>query len=163
MSEQFENVVRSRVNNLTVMQEWPLTIEHCAGKSLIISLGGDGTFLRTSSMIDNCETPILGINTDPGRSLGILCSKFLYKDRSKDSTIHKIFDQLEAGEFRRKWRQRMMCKVTQLEKYNEDDKEQYEKAILQGSKISCADGNKVIEKLMLNEVFMAEKDPSKTS
>lgn len=69
-----------------------MTVEDCKGRSLIISLGGDGTFLRTSSMITNCKTPILGINTDPGRSLGILCSKFLYKDRSKDSAIHKIFD-----------------------------------------------------------------------
>ena len=58
----------------------------------------------------------------------------------------------------------MLCKVTQMEGYNEDNKDQYELAKKQGGKITCDDaGNKVIEKLMLNEVFFAEKDPSKTS
>lgn len=68
-------------------QEWPLTPEDTKDKSLVISLGGDGTYLRTSSMIDNSNVPILGINTDPGRSLGILCGKFLYKERSSAKHI----------------------------------------------------------------------------
>jgi len=32
---------------------------------LVVSLGGDGTFLKTSSMVPDSEKPILGINTDP--------------------------------------------------------------------------------------------------
>ena len=32
---------------------------------LILSLGGDGTFLKTASMINNRLIPILGVNTDP--------------------------------------------------------------------------------------------------
>jgi len=32
---------------------------------LILSLGGDGTFLKTASMIKNRQMPILGVNTDP--------------------------------------------------------------------------------------------------
>ena len=55
-------------------------------------MGGDGTYLRTSSMVLNDNIPVLGINTDPARSLGILCSKFLYKDRSNEKNIEKIFD-----------------------------------------------------------------------
>ena len=46
-------------------QEWPLTAHQVASKTLIISLGGDGTFLHTSSMIESDQIPILGINTDP--------------------------------------------------------------------------------------------------
>jgi len=46
---------------------------------LVITLGGDGTYLRTASMIHNPHVPLLGINTDPGRSLGVLCGKFIYK------------------------------------------------------------------------------------
>jgi NAD kinase len=80
------------VDNLTVMQEWPLSMEDTKGRSLIISLGGDGTYLRTTSMVCESEVPMLGINTDPGRSLGILCSKFLYKDRLKEQSMHKMFD-----------------------------------------------------------------------
>ena len=32
---------------------------------LILSLGGDGTFLKTASFIKNRHIPILGVNTDP--------------------------------------------------------------------------------------------------
>ena len=35
------------------------------GIELILSLGGDGTFLKTASMIKNRHMPILGVNTDP--------------------------------------------------------------------------------------------------
>ncbi len=41
---------------------------------LIITIGGDGTFLRTASHIYNTNTPILGITSDPTRSVGALCS-----------------------------------------------------------------------------------------
>ena len=44
---------------------------------LIIATGGDGTFLRASHLLDDklgtLETPILGINTNPGMSVGRLC------------------------------------------------------------------------------------------
>jgi NAD+ kinase len=40
---------------------------------LVISLGGDGTLLDTSHRILD-GTPLLGINSDPGRSVGALCS-----------------------------------------------------------------------------------------
>jgi NAD kinase len=93
--ERFENVAAQLTDKLTVVQEWPLRHEDTIGKSLVISLGGDGTYLRTASMIKSRDVPILGINTDPGRSLGILCSKFLYKDRSSKEHIGRIFSQLE--------------------------------------------------------------------
>lgn len=40
---------------------------------LIISIGGDGTFLRTSHFIHR-SPPILGINSSPSHSVGALCS-----------------------------------------------------------------------------------------
>ena len=46
-------------------------------------------------MVTNAETPMLGINTDPGRSLGILCGKFLYAENSSEAHIEKIFKQIE--------------------------------------------------------------------
>jgi NAD kinase len=45
--------MKSRVGKLTVSQEWPLTLEDTRDKTLVVSLGGDGTYLRTSSMMDN--------------------------------------------------------------------------------------------------------------
>ena len=83
VAQRFEDVLRERANKVTVTQEWPLRTKDTQGRSLVISVGGDGTYLRTSSMIEDCNTPILGVNSDPGRSLGILCSKFLYKNRTR--------------------------------------------------------------------------------
>ena len=40
---------------------------------LIVSAGGDGTFLLGASKIRNKDKPIIGINTDPTRSEGHLC------------------------------------------------------------------------------------------
>ena len=40
---------------------------------LVISVGGDGTFLETSHYITD-NTPILGVNSDPARSIGFFCS-----------------------------------------------------------------------------------------
>jgi len=40
---------------------------------LVISLGGDGTLLDTSHRVP-ATIPLLGINSDPGRSVGALCS-----------------------------------------------------------------------------------------
>lgn len=99
IADRFEDVMRSRVGRLSVSQEWPLTVEDTRGKSLVVSLGGDGTYLRTSSMIDDPNVALLGVNTDPGRSLGILCGKFLYKERSSAKHINKTFDQLEDQKF----------------------------------------------------------------
>ena len=45
--------------------------------------------------------------------MGILCAKFLYKNRSKESNIHKIFDQIENMQFQWMFRQRLNCKITQ--------------------------------------------------
>lgn len=62
-------------------------------------------------MIDDPNIALLGVNTDPGRSLGILCSKFLYKERSSAKHINKTFDQLEQKKFSWFVRQRMNCKI----------------------------------------------------
>ena len=40
---------------------------------LVISVGGDGTFLEASHYISD-NTPILGVNSDPLRSVGFFCS-----------------------------------------------------------------------------------------
>ena len=41
------------------------------GIDLAVTIGGDGTFIETSHFID-AKTPILGVNSDPSRSIGFL-------------------------------------------------------------------------------------------
>eukprot|EP00929_Paragymnodinium_shiwhaense_P068753 TRINITY_DN34644_c0_g1_i1.p1 TRINITY_DN34644_c0_g1~~TRINITY_DN34644_c0_g1_i1.p1 ORF type:complete len:252 (-),score=30.69 TRINITY_DN34644_c0_g1_i1:30-785(-) len=49
--------------------------EHILDADLVFSAGGDGTFLRTASFIQDIESPpiLCGINSDPSRSEGYLC------------------------------------------------------------------------------------------
>ena len=61
-------------------------------------IGGDGTYLRTSGVIENSELPILGLNTDPSRSTGFLCNHKIYNEK-KEKQIERIFDQLEKENF----------------------------------------------------------------
>ena len=53
--------------DVRVKQDYQLTAEDLADPEieLVLSLGGDGTFLKTASMIQNRQMPILGVNTDP--------------------------------------------------------------------------------------------------
>jgi NAD kinase len=58
---------------------------------LIFSLGGDGTFLRTAQFIDDNETILIGVNTDPLNSRGFYCS--MDTGFSVPSNLEKIFKQ----------------------------------------------------------------------
>jgi len=72
--------------------------EDFVGKDLIFSLGGDGTFLKTASMVQVNTLPILGVNTDPVRSVGHLCSrKCSFKDR--ESEINTMLRYLDRENF----------------------------------------------------------------
>ena len=56
---------------------------------MVLSIGGDGTFLRAASRVGNKEIPILGINT--GR-LGFLA------DISPDQ-MEEAFDEIYDGKY----------------------------------------------------------------
>jgi len=82
---------------------------------LIVTTGGDGTFLMGSSKILNRNKPILGINTDPTRSEGHLCLPKHYS-----FNIQEAIDAIFNGKF--KWFFRRRLRVTLIgakEKINE--------------------------------------------
>ena len=68
------------------------------GIELVLSLGGDGTFLKTASMIKNRQMPILGVNTDPQRSVGCLCNRKVFH-ASCDYDISKMMRYIERENF----------------------------------------------------------------
>jgi NAD kinase len=94
--------------------------------------------LRTAGIIENSDTPILGLNTDPSRSIGFLCNNKIYNDM-KEKQVERIFDNLEKENFEYFYRQRINFTM---------------EAPLTGETTS---------KLVLNEIFAAEKDTGKTS
>lgn len=71
------------------------TVPSFKGYDLIITVGGDGTFLRTTHMIDNQF--IMGVNSSPSQSVGALCSISI-KDFEK-----KIIEVKERRYKVRKW------------------------------------------------------------
>jgi len=64
-----------------------------------MSLGGDGTFLKTASMVNSNRLPIFGVNTDPSRSVGNLTSiQIPFENRRRD--IPRMVDFLDNENFR---------------------------------------------------------------
>jgi len=69
---------------------------------VIITVGGDGTFLLAASRLTDNVKPVIGINSDPSRSEGYLCLP-----RSYYSKFSEAMDKLLSGRFRWKYRQRI--------------------------------------------------------
>ena len=73
---------------------------------LVMSLGGDGTFLKTASLINTRRLPIVGVNTDPARSVGHLTSiPIPFKHRDRDISL--MVDFINTENFKFKYKQRI--------------------------------------------------------
>ena len=73
------------IKNKEVIWKNNLTRKNLKDKKLIITLGGDGTFLSATHFIDN--QPILGVNDNPSRSEGHLTTTTLDKLERKLTQI----------------------------------------------------------------------------
>ena len=77
---------------------------------LILSLGGDGTFLKTASFINNRHIPILGVNTDPSRSVGHLCNREIHHYKT-DEDIYSMMRMIDSMNFEFFPRQRLLFEM----------------------------------------------------
>ncbi|GBM70579.1 hypothetical protein AVEN_219884-1, partial [Araneus ventricosus] len=57
--------------------------------------GGDGTYLMAASKIKSKDKPLIGINSDPTRSLGHLCLPSFYTENFPEAV-----NRLKAGNFK---------------------------------------------------------------
>mmetsp|Transcript_2420 Transcript_2420/g.3753 ORF Transcript_2420/g.3753 Transcript_2420/m.3753 type:complete len:395 (+) Transcript_2420:158-1342(+) len=90
-----------RISSVQVVKAYGgLKQEHIAGADFIFSMGGDGTFLRTASLIQGFgKAPILcGINTDPQRSEGFLCVNHHPNIRESGATSLQLPDFSPVGQ-----------------------------------------------------------------
>ena len=71
---------------------------------MIVTTGGDGTFLMGSSKILNRSKPVIGINTDPTRWQILLCCKIAVLSHWECSGVRVIF--AFRSTFRLMWRRR---------------------------------------------------------
>jgi len=69
---------------------------------VIFTTGGDGTFLMAASRIVSSDKPLIGINSDPSRSVGYLCLPQPYS-----TDLEKTLDRLCSGNFEWSYRQRI--------------------------------------------------------
>ncbi len=87
-------------------RDYLITEKDLEDKDLIVSLGGDGTFLKTASMVKDNKLPIFGVNTDPSRSVGHLTSiKIPFESRHKE--IPQLIDYVEKENFKYIYKQRI--------------------------------------------------------
>jgi NAD+ kinase len=85
-----EQTLRRR--GIEFVTRWRAQARSARSFDLVISLGGDGTLLDTSRrLLDG--PPLLGINSDPKRSVGALCS-------GAASRLPQLLDGLRAGELK---------------------------------------------------------------
>jgi NAD+ kinase len=68
-----KNTLSSSGAEINMVYRSEITESAISSADLVISVGGDGTFLETSHYITD-NTPILGVNSDPVRSVGFFCS-----------------------------------------------------------------------------------------
>eukprot|EP00743_Colponemidia_sp_Colp-15_P007294 GILK01007877.1.p1 GENE.GILK01007877.1~~GILK01007877.1.p1 ORF type:complete len:366 (+),score=34.25 GILK01007877.1:49-1098(+) len=102
---------------------------------LVVSLGGDGTFLKAASLIRD-QTPLLGINTDSQRSAGALCRWKLNTQQDFPDLLHKLL----TGDFSYKTRHRIRADVI-------NEKEE----------------RITVDHYALNEIYLGEVEPSRAS
>lgn len=74
--------------DLAMIYRSDLEPAHFSGIDLAISVGGDGTFLETSHLVTD-DTPVLGVNSDPSRSVGFFTA-------TDGPGFPALFDRLDA-------------------------------------------------------------------
>lgn len=108
---------------------------------LVVTLGGDGTFLRAAGFIHD-DTPIMAINTDPTRSF---CNFASFDSKRLEVETKDIWEKLLTGKFN-------LLKRTRLE------------IGFSGGSRSDEENNQEIEKhFVLNEVVFAEASIARAS
>lgn len=115
---------------------------------LIVTLGGDHTYLQSSAIAYDCTIPMLGINTQVATEIGVLTGNRVNKRSARQETdmILAAMDDPERREFTT--RTRILLEGTKAGPVGADGLEGPEHHI---------------RKLCLNEVFIAEHDVASAS
>ncbi|XP_067929922.1 NAD kinase 2, mitochondrial-like [Watersipora subatra] len=96
-----------------VIQRANYSSDSLKGVDLVLSAGGDGTFLLGASKIKNKSLPLIGVNTDPERSEGYLCLP-----RKYSLNFGKALDKLLSTDVR--WLHRKRIRITMSGKHAND-------------------------------------------
>jgi len=146
---------------------------------MIVTTGGDGTFLMGASKILDRSKPVIGINTDPTRSEGHLCLPKHFSFNIKEAV-----ELLLSGKFRWFFRKRMritLCgdsmKINQTPVELNDQQLQYpeyrymdlmnetgcQHPSKEASPVACSEKTRTLPILALNEIYIGESLSSRVS
>ncbi|XP_075529465.1 NAD kinase 2, mitochondrial isoform X2 [Dermacentor variabilis] len=96
------NTLRENGIETRLVDRFEYTDSNIDWADVIFTTGGDGTFLMAASKIHTRDKPIIGINSDPSRSVGYLCLPGHYTEN-----FPLALKRLLTGKFQWMWRQRL--------------------------------------------------------
>jgi len=102
-----EALQRAGIETKVVKRNQEYTDELVKWADMIVTTGGDGTFLMGASKIFDSNKPVIGFNTDPTKSEGHLCLPKHYS-----FNIQEAVDLLLSGQFRWYFRRRARITLT---------------------------------------------------
>ncbi|ODM94814.1 NAD kinase 2, mitochondrial [Orchesella cincta] len=86
-----------------LVNRFDYTQENIDWADVIVTTGGDGTFLMAANRIQDRNKPVIGFNTDPTRSEGYLCLPKKYSVNVREA-VRKLFEGKFLWTFRRRIR-----------------------------------------------------------
>jgi len=146
---------------------------------MIVTTGGDGTFLMGASKILNRSKPVIGINTDPTRSEGHLCLPKHFSFNIKEAV-----ELLLAGQFRWFFRKRLRitligdsAKIQQIPVELHEQQLQYpeyrymdlmtetgcDHPFKEATTVESSESTRTLPILALNEIYIGESLSSRVS
>ena len=100
--QQIESALLANNIEFLTVDRFGYTEDKISWADLIITSGGDGTFLMAASKVNSRDKPVIGINSDPTKSVGHLCLPSKYSNN-----FDQVIDLLKRGQFQWQYKQRL--------------------------------------------------------
>ncbi|CAB0006434.1 unnamed protein product [Nesidiocoris tenuis] len=91
LSDKLESNLRNAGFQVVVIDRTQYTPDAIEWADLIVTAGGDGTFLIAASEIQNRDKPLLGFNTNPSKSTGYLCLPCSVNNEAVVNRLKNVF------------------------------------------------------------------------
>lgn len=100
--KQIESALEANNIEYQTVDRFGYTEDKINWADVVITSGGDGTFLMAASKVTTRDKPIIGINSDPTKSVGHLCLPSKYSNN-----FDKVIDILRQGKYQWQYKQRL--------------------------------------------------------
>lgn len=100
--QKIESVLAASNIEYETVDRFGYTEDKVDWADVVITSGGDGTFLTAASKITARDKPVIGINSDPTKSVGSLCLPSYYSNN-----FDKVIESLKKGKFQWTYKQRL--------------------------------------------------------